>query len=162
MTINANISFIAVTMLMSMALGGCVASASNDATVESSQRQQQGGAEATAEAVSQGLSPAAVYNGVCGSGYAVIDSLGVIGGTVYLTYNSGNGNNCVVTVRNTPGTAVPMCAWIETSSGGGFSEDCGNYTTYAGPVYLHAPHVCIDWGGSIGNSSSAQFDSHCG
>lgn len=106
---------------------------------------------------------AAVYNGACGTGYSVIDSLQLSTlGTVYLTYNGATGNNCVVTVRATPGTVMRMEATIELSGvAGTYQVDLGDYTAYAGPVYAHAPGHCIDWSGGIGNTFAHQNNSHC-
>lgn len=105
---------------------------------------------------------AASYNGVCGSSYGVIDAMSLPGyGTVYLTYSSATGENCVVTIRDNPGTRLFMSAYIELSGTSPWIEDAGNYTTYAGPVYVSAPHHCIDWGGNINGVYSAEFNSHC-
>jgi hypothetical protein len=45
-------------------------------------------------------------------------------------------------------------------------KDDGKYTTYAGPVKVTAPGVCINWGGDISTSTGrAQVlagASHCG
>jgi len=121
-----------------------------------------GSAMLSSEAASAAtVSPAASYNGVCGSGYGVIASHNLTGATIFLTYSGGTGDNCVVTIRNTPGTAEPMCAEVSLA-GAPWNIDCGNYTTYAGPVYVHAAKQCIDWGGSYENSSWAEFDVHCG
>ncbi|WP_225877477.1 hypothetical protein [Streptomyces resistomycificus] len=47
-----------------------------------------------------GAATVAKYNGVCGTGYAVVDSAPVgTAGTVFLTYNPSTGRDCVVTVR---------------------------------------------------------------
>lgn len=110
-----------------------------------------------------GASPATSYNGACGSGYGVVDSatLSTLG-TVYLTYNSSNGYNCVATVRADPGTAMFMVAGIRLSTSNTWIVDQGQYTTYAGPVYVHAPGQCIDWGGQIGSVYVQNFDTHCG
>ena len=107
--------------------------------------------------------PYTSYNGVCGSGYSVIDSavLSTLG-TVYLTYDSSSGYNCVVTVRANPGTAMEMSAAIRLTGNSTWIIDEGNYTTYAGPVYLHAPGQCIDWAGSIAGTSVQRLDTHCG
>lgn len=98
-----------------------------------------------------GLSPstasAAPYNGVCGDGYTVLDSRDISGATVYVTYNASNGHNCVTTIRNNPGTAHPMGAGIRLGSDGPQITDEGSFTTYAGPVYMHAPGQCVDWAG---------------
>jgi hypothetical protein len=105
---------------------------------------------------------AAPYNGTCGSGYGVIDALSLEGqGTVYLTYNGSSGKNCVVTVRNNPGARKDMSARISLA-GKPWIEDTGNFTTYAGPVYVSARDKCIDWGGWIGNAVQHQFGTHCG
>jgi hypothetical protein len=109
-----------------------------------------------------GTASAATYNGACGSGYSVIDQHSLVGGTIFLTYSNSTENNCVVTVRNTSGTAVPMNAWIRVSGTTTWIQDPGSYTRYAGPVYVHAPGRCIDWGGGIGASSWTAYSSHCG
>jgi hypothetical protein len=104
---------------------------------------------------------AASYNGVCGSSYSVIDSHSLSGATIFLTYSASTGNNCVVTVRNTPGSAAPMGAEVSLA-GAPWNGDYGNYTTYAGPVYVHAPNACIDWGGYYNSSSWDAYGVHCG
>lgn len=109
--------------------------------------------------VSPGVASAAGYNGACGSGYRVIDSHNITGGTIYLTYNGSR--NCVVTIRNNPGKAVPMNAWIKRSTSSTWIQDPGSYTTYAGGVYVTAPGVCIDWGGGITSSSWTGWKTHC-
>jgi hypothetical protein len=124
-----------------------------------------GGTHPTAQAhrsAPAAASSAAAYNGACGSGYSVIDSLPIsTTGTVYLTYNGTNGYNCVVTIRSNPGTAVFMLAAIELTGSGNWVRDKGYYTTYAGPVYLHAAGQCIDWDGQIGSDANAEGNSHC-
>ncbi|WP_030271498.1 hypothetical protein [Streptomyces sp. NRRL B-24484] len=107
---------------------------------------------------------AAGYNGVCGSGYTVVDHRDLnLGGTVYLTYNSSNGNNCVVTVRNSPGQPILMLAGLSLAGASTWTKlDEDYYRSYAGPVYLHAEHSCIDWEGGIENNVSGGFHTHCG
>lgn len=63
--------------------------------------------------VGGGTASAASYNGACGSGYTVIDHRDLTGGTTFLTYKDGW--NCVVTVRDQPGQAIPMLAGVGTS-----------------------------------------------
>jgi len=106
--------------------------------------------------------PVATYNGACGAGYGQDDYMNVTGGTVFLTYNSTNGYNCVVTVRTTSGAAVYMDAGIKLSGSSTWIHDSGQYTTYAGPKYVHAVGQCIDWYGVIGSSTAVQYNSHCG
>jgi hypothetical protein len=99
---------------------------------------------------------------VCGSGYKTVNSAPIGSrGTVYLTYNSSNGKNCVVTIRNTVGAAVDMSAYLyvpDTDQGDG---DYGTYTSYAGPVYAYGKGHCVDWGGSIGSVSVQVTGSNC-
>ncbi|MFJ8435529.1 spore-associated protein A [Kitasatospora sp. NPDC094019] len=106
---------------------------------------------------------AAGYNGACGSGYRVIDSLRLeSGANIFLTY-SDNGYNCVVTVAEYPGSAKSMDAWIQRSGDRASRDsDSGNYTAYAGPVYVYAEGSCVDWGGSYLYGKYWQYDSHCG
>ncbi|MCY9786239.1 spore-associated protein A [Nocardiopsis sp. EMB25] len=92
---------------------------------------------------------AASYGGQCGDGYGVLGSADVSGGTVFVTYNSSEGKNCVVTVRNSTGSAISMDAALKLSSGTSWQTDPGQWQTYAGPVYLSAAGQCVDWGGSI-------------
>ena len=99
---------------------------------------------------------------VCGSGYNVIDSAALTGGSVYLLYNSGNSYNCVVTLKSTNlGTATAVSAFLEPQ-GGTRTTDQGNFTYYAGPVKRSAPSVCVKWGGSVGSSAYTSPFEHCG
>lgn len=99
---------------------------------------------------------------VCGAGYSIIDSAGLTGGTVYLLYNSGNANNCVVTLKSTNlGTATAVSAFLEPQNGTR-TTDSGSYGYYAGPVRKAAPSVCVKWGGSVGSSSYTSPFEHCG
>lgn len=98
---------------------------------------------------------------VCGSGYEVIDSSGLTGGTVYLLYNSSNGYNCVTTLKSTSlGTASAMSAFLEPE-GGSRTTDQGSFSYYAGPVKVHASNVCVRWGGSVGTSTYTSPFEHC-
>ncbi|MEV8100442.1 spore-associated protein A, partial [Kitasatospora sp. NPDC085879] len=86
-----------------------------------------------------------------------------LGGTVYLTYNSSNGNNCVVTVRNSPGQPILMLAGLSLAGASTWTKlDENYYRSYAGPVYLHAEHSCINWEGGIEDNVSGGFNVHCG
>ncbi|MER7369733.1 M23 family metallopeptidase [Nonomuraea wenchangensis] len=100
--------------------------------------------------------------GVCGSGYAVIDSAALTGGRAYLLYNAGNGSNCVVTLKTTKvGSASPVSAFLEPK-GASRATDSGSFAYYAGPVKRSAPGKCVRWGGSIGSSSYTSPFEHCG
>ncbi|MBE1461600.1 M23 family metallopeptidase [Kibdelosporangium phytohabitans] len=98
---------------------------------------------------------------VCGSGYSVIDSANVTGGSVHLLYNSANSNNCVVTLKSTSlGTPTPVSAFLEPQ-GATRTTDQGSFDYYAGPVRKAAPGVCVKWGGSVGSSSYTSPFEHC-
>jgi hypothetical protein len=97
----------------------------------------------------------------CGSGYGVIDSHSLGGATVYLLYNGGNGDNCVVTLVDHPNGAVPMNATLAVQ-GGSSGGNPGNFTYYAGPVIEHASRTCVQWGGSFQGVSWTSGWSHCG
>ncbi|MEU0485460.1 spore-associated protein A [Streptosporangium sp. NPDC006013] len=107
---------------------------------------------------------AAAYGGQCGSGYGVVNQFNLPDsrGTVFLTYNSSTGRNCVVTVRTTPGAATLMEAYLRRSSASTWTKDSGNYTTYAGPVYVSAAGACVDWGGTIGTATQFRYGTNCG
>ena len=115
-------------------------------------------------AASRTARPAAVYNSACGSGYKVVDSVPISTlGTVFLTYNSSTGYNCVVNVRTNPGTAMHMEAAIALSGDGStIHSNSGDFSTYAGPVYIKAADHCVGWWGWIGLYYNAEYNSHCG
>ncbi|WP_062346485.1 hypothetical protein [Herbidospora yilanensis] len=123
-------------------------------------------AAAAAATVMVSASPAAavLYGNQCGSGYNVVNVRVFPDGrgTVYLTYNASTKKNCVVTLRETPGAATFMEAYIRRSGTTTWLKDSGNFTTYAGPVYLSAPGSCVDWGGTIGTHSVGRDGTNCG
>lgn len=100
---------------------------------------------------------------VCGSNFSVINSRALgDAGKVYLLYNSGNGYNCVVTLKHTKvGTASSTSAFLEPQ-GGTRATDSGQFSYYAGPVKKHAPGTCVKWGGSVGSNSYTSPFQHCG
>lgn len=100
---------------------------------------------------------------VCGSGYKTVNSapIGSLG-TVYLTYNASNGENCVATIRNNPGTRLDMSAWGYVPDTEEADEDWGLYTSYAGPTYVYGKAHCVDWGGHIHNVYVQVTNSNCG
>ena len=100
---------------------------------------------------------------VCGDGYSVIDSAGLgTAGTVYLLYNSGNGYNCVVTLKKTSlGTPTATTAYLEVQ-GKSRVTDSGNFGYYAGPVRAAAADKCVKWGGKAGSNTYDSPFEHCG
>ncbi|MFJ2258620.1 spore-associated protein [Streptomyces sp. NPDC087844] len=116
----------------------------------------------TALAAPASAAPNTTPQKVCGSAYKTVNSA-VVGslGTVYLTYNASNGQNCVATIRNNPGAAVDVSAYVyvpDTDEGAG---DGGLYTSYAGPAYVYGKGHCIDWGGGISNVYVQITGSNC-
>lgn len=106
--------------------------------------------------------PDATPQGVCGRGYATVNSMPVGSlGTVYLTYNSSNGQNCVATIRNKPGRAVDMSVWIDVPDTGNAAQDYGQYTSHAGPAYVYGKGHCVNWGGHIDNRHVQVYNSNC-
>lgn len=99
---------------------------------------------------------------VCGDGYAVVDSAGLVGGSTYLLYNAGNGSNCVVTLKTTNlGSPSSVSAFLEPQ-GESRTTDSGSYGYYAGPVKRAAAGQCVRWGGSVGSSTYTSPFEHCG
>lgn len=105
---------------------------------------------------------AATYNGACGTGYKVIDSTPVgNSGKIFLTWNQSTGKNCAVTVRNTTGAKIHMEVTLKAiDSSRPAAKDSGQYTSYAGPVYVNGRGYCVTWGGTIGTASAGD-SGHC-
>jgi hypothetical protein len=105
---------------------------------------------------------AAAYNNACGTGYGVVNSAPIgSAGTVYLTYSATTKKNCVVTVRTMSGAAVHMTASLGLGTHTRDVWDEGNYTTYAGPVYLSAPGQCVSWRGEIAGAVAGKNQTNC-
>ncbi|MFF0285958.1 spore-associated protein [Streptomyces sp. NPDC005262] len=116
---------------------------------------------ATADAAVAAASPTAVC-GADGHSYSVVASSpvkfsgGTVAGTVYLLYSSGNGKNCVVTVKTSyTGTATFTTAQLIIQNGNTY-VDQGNYTSYAGPVRGSAAGKCVKYWGSINTGPDGQ------
>lgn len=116
----------------------------------------------TAMAAPASAAPNTTPQKVCGSSYRTVNSAAVGSlGTVYLTYNASNGNNCVTTIRNSPGTAVDMSAWLYVADTDQGDDDYGSFTSYAGPTYVYGKGHCVDWGGQIKNVYVQISGSNC-
>jgi hypothetical protein len=108
---------------------------------------------------------AATYGGECGSGYSVVNSAAIGSkGTVFLTYSSSTGKNCVVAKRNASGSAVLIEAGLSVNPAGNhWTAYQGNYyTSYAGPIYLSAAGRCVDWMGRISGTEGGKRGTNCG
>ncbi|WP_208868721.1 protein kinase domain-containing protein [Microbispora triticiradicis] len=101
--------------------------------------------------------------GVCGTGFAVVDSHSYGGqATTYLLYNASTGRNCVITLsRYTMPAKIRMSVVLKVK-GGASAADAGAYTVYAGPLRLPAKGRCVIWGGGYGGASWSSAWSHCG
>ncbi|WP_246147497.1 hypothetical protein [Nonomuraea turkmeniaca] len=83
-------------------------------------------------------------------------------GTVFLLYNTANGNNCVATLKKTSlGTATATSAYLEVE-GKTRVTDSGNFAYYAGPVRASAADKCVRWGGKAGSAVYTSPFEHCG
>ncbi|GAA3020449.1 spore-associated protein [Streptomyces fulvorobeus] len=106
--------------------------------------------------------PNVTPQGVCGSAYKTVNSVAVGSlGTVYLTYNSSNGKNCVTTIRTDPGTAKVMSTYIYVPATEASAGDDGLFTSYAGPGYVYGKGHCVSWGGHISNVYVSVDNSNC-
>lgn len=110
----------------------------------------------------------AAYSGECGSGYNVKDWEDVysrnnsLAATIYLTYSSATGKNCVVTIKKGQTTYL-VGAFIERDGApDSWVSDYGNYMKYAGPVYVYAKGSCVSWGGAYEQSEVHRWHTNCG
>ncbi|MDT7799467.1 MAG: sialidase [Actinomycetota bacterium] len=109
------------------------------------------------------VTEAALGAPACGGGYGVVDSqpLGTAG-TVYLSYNASNGQNCVSTMKSaSAGTATATSAFLEVQ-GAARQTDSGSFSYFAGPVKAAAANKCVKWGGTAGGVSYTSEFEHCG
>jgi hypothetical protein len=101
---------------------------------------------------------------ICGDGYSVIDQAALgTAGRVYLLYNTGNGKNCVATIKQTGiGSATgTTTAYLEVKDRARIT-DSGAYGYYAGPVRAAAENTCVKWGGAVGSNTYDSPSEHCG
>ena len=99
--------------------------------------------------------------GECGSGYTRIDSYAIgSAGTLELYYNSGSGKNCAIARDSSPSYGY-KAVYIGLADKPWADVDSGNFTYYAGPVYVSASHQCIDVRGDIGSTVTVKESVHC-
>ncbi|MFI7385891.1 hypothetical protein [Streptomyces sp. NPDC049813] len=87
----------------------------------------------------------------CGSAYSTTVAAADQGvpGKYYwyvLLYNPSNGYNCAMQIKDSKNGDYNKASYIGVGirvAGGSWHEDKGNYTKYAGPVYVHAPNECV-------------------
>ncbi|WP_331726313.1 hypothetical protein [Streptomyces sp. NBC_00470] len=137
------------------------------------------GAVATAPAASA-ASPSS-YASLCGSSYQLVGSHAMTrdsgsgpttGGYVYVFYSSQTQRNCAISkpVGTMKGKAHGLGVGLSSPRylhGQSDGYQLGhNYTQYAGPVYVKAPHSCINVVGDMatrtGHYSTSAQGVHCG
>ncbi|MER6510430.1 hypothetical protein ABT158_26655 [Nonomuraea sp. NPDC001636] len=109
---------------------------------------------------------ASTPQGVCGSGFGLVSGGakpvktqgGKRYGTVYLLYNRGTGQNCVVTIKSSfIGSKTQMSARLTVMPKPRKDEkqdpivrmDAGKFGQYAGPVKYWAKGACVKFWGTI-------------
>ncbi|MGP4027381.1 hypothetical protein [Actinomadura sp. 3N407] len=100
--------------------------------------------------------PAQVCNVGSGGNYQVQRSSSFSGGRTYQLYSATTRKNCAVTMKTANiGTGTNVWVRLEEQTGGEVASARGTYKYYAGPVYVHAPGVCVRYsGGGSGASAS--------
>ncbi|MET8336206.1 hypothetical protein ABZV14_24240 [Streptosporangium canum] len=124
---------------------------------------------ATAHAAANPYTP----EGVCGSGYHVIDSRtlthlnGGSGGKVYLLYNNSSGYNCAVTIKNVS-VGVATKTGVKMIIGNTPYEQNGTFKYYAGPIRGRGAGKCV-WtngytfkAGGYTSYAASIPEGHCG
>jgi hypothetical protein len=114
-------------------------------------------------AVPAGVANASTPQSICGSRYTeYLGDLSITGGDVYLYYNASNGYYCAVNIKSSHvGTATLTGVFLSKTSTSRQIEDVGNYSSFAGPVYLYAPNTCVWAGGETSTSGGWQEDLGC-
>jgi hypothetical protein len=131
-----------------------------------------GGGEVDGEPVEAASS--AVSASVCGSGYKLVGVIPMVaeyprypakGGEIEVFYNASAGKNCLITQSLgawygvSKHMAVQGCV-ISSDRRRCVSKvpvDQGNFKYYAGPIYLYAPHQCIEVEGFIDDPAAPIF-----
>ncbi|RKS06177.1 hypothetical protein DFP74_1801 [Nocardiopsis sp. Huas11] len=119
----------------------------------------------TSATAAQGADPAQV----CNTGRGLPDGAGPFrtvgsvavpggGGTVHLLYDDTY--NCAVTTNNGVGT-VYMDVGLRLAGSGAGAWDHGNFGEYAGPVYVSARGICVDYTGAVGDQSASRTGTNC-
>ncbi|NBE93062.1 hypothetical protein FE391_07660 [Nonomuraea sp. KC401] len=130
-----------------------------------------GAAVAASATMAMGAAPAGAA-GPCGSSY---NRVGVYAinhkvdgsrtGTLEVYYSSSTGKNCALTYGY--GKYANTKSWkgvaISRGDGSGNDSDAGEFTHYAGPVYVSAPNQCIDVQGTVPDWNTRKLNNvHCG
>ncbi|WP_236543099.1 spore-associated protein [Spiractinospora alimapuensis] len=82
-------------------------------------------------------------------------------GTVHLLWDDTTGTNCAMTFGSVSGRTY-MDVGLQHTGGDNAVWDHGDFTQYAGPVYLEANFVCVDYTGAVGDRSAIDENRRCG
>ncbi|WP_433241162.1 hypothetical protein [Actinomadura nitritigenes] len=106
--------------------------------------------------------PQQVCNASAGGNYKIQRSTPFAGGRIYQLYSATTKNNCAVTMKTTnigKGTSV----WVRLQSQTGkVASDSGTFKYYAGPVFVHAPGICVRYSGGASGASASSGWANCG
>jgi hypothetical protein len=85
------------------------------------------------------------------------------GGRVYQLYSASTKRNCAVTMKTTNiGKGTSVWVRLQEQTGGEVASDSGTFKYYAGPVYVHAPGVCVRYSGGASGASTSAGWGNCG
>ncbi|MBO2456319.1 hypothetical protein [Actinomadura violacea] len=111
----------------------------------------------------QPYTPQQVCNASGGGSYTIQRSVSFSGGRVYLLYSAATKNNCAVTMKTT-NIGKGTSAWVrlQSQTGGKTGSDSGTFKYYAGPVFVHAPGICVRFSGGASGASASAGWANCG
>ncbi|WP_066943160.1 hypothetical protein [Microtetraspora fusca] len=111
----------------------------------------------TAVALLPTAAEAASPQSLCGAGYTIVKDgsraiktkSGEQLGVTYVLYSGRTGKNCAVTIK-TKYVGKPSYTYVRLEvKKGPWDSDSGDFTRYAGPVYVSARHKCVSYWGNV-------------
>jgi hypothetical protein len=107
--------------------------------------------------------PQQVCNASAGGNYQIQRSTSFPGGRIYQLYSATTKNNCAVTMKTTNiGKGTSVWVRLQAQSGGKVASDSGTFKYYAGPVFVHAPGICVRYSGGASGASASAGWANCG
>ncbi|MGI5323812.1 hypothetical protein [Actinomadura nitritigenes] len=107
--------------------------------------------------------PQQVCNASAGGNYKIQRSTPFSGGRIYQLYSATTKNNCAVTMKTTNiGKGTSVWVRLQAQSGGKVASDSGTFKYYAGPVFVHAPGICVRYSGGASGASASAGWANCG
>ncbi|MDT0302502.1 spore-associated protein [Streptomonospora wellingtoniae] len=82
-------------------------------------------------------------------------------GTLYLYYDPATGINCAITMGAVSGSTYMDVGLRRHGAGQGY-WDSGTFSDYAGPEYVSAKGICVDFTGAVGDRSATVTNTNCG